>query len=215
MRFCSQCGARLERRVPPGDDRERDACPACGAIHYENPKTVAGCVVEHEGRVLLCKRAIEPGLGLWTVPAGFTELRESQVEGALRETLEEADAEVEVLAPHAWLDIPHISQTYALFRARLLTGEYGAGNESLEARLFDLDAIPWDDLAFPVVHFALRLFVDDVRAGRRRVHVGVVRWSGDGSRYDAARYALEDHRAYALERSCGAGGAAPDPAART
>ncbi len=201
MKFCTDCGAPLELAVPPGDDRRRSVCTKCGSIHYLNPKTVAGCVVEHEGKILLCRRAIEPAPGRWTIPAGYMELEESQVEGALRETREEAQAEVEVVAPHAYLDIPHISQTYAVFRARLLGAGYGAGAESLEARLFDVESIPWDELAFPVVTFALRLFIEDRESGRSRVHVGVVRWNGNGSRYDAAEYHLEEHMALALDRA--------------
>ncbi len=199
MNFCTSCGARLELAIPAGDDRLRAVCTRCGSIHYENPKTVVGCVVEHEGRVLLCRRAIEPARGLWTVPAGYTELGESQVQGAIRETREEADAEIEIAAPHAYLDIPHISQTYAIFRARLLGGKFGVGVESLESRLFSLDELPFDELAFPVVAFVLRLFVEDVKRGSPRLHVGVVRWNGKGSRYDARQYDLEEHLAVALD----------------
>ena len=106
MKFCFECGAGMEQRVPAGDDRERWACTTCEYIHYENPRTVAGCVVEEAGKVLLCRRAIEPARGLWTIPAGFLELGESTREGALRETLEEAEAEVSIGSPHAYLDIP-------------------------------------------------------------------------------------------------------------
>jgi ADP-ribose/FAD diphosphatase len=178
----------------------RAVCTHCGTIHYENPKTVVGCVVEHEGRILLCRRAIEPARGLWTVPAGYTELGESQVQGAIRETREEADAEIDIAAPHAYLDIPHISQTYAIFRARLLGGKFGCGVESLESRLFALDDLPWDELAFPVVSFVLKLFVEDVKSGSPSVHLGIVRWNGQGSRYDAGQYDLEDHMAVPLGR---------------
>jgi ADP-ribose/FAD diphosphatase len=203
MKFCPQCGAPLARRVPPGDDRERAVCTACDLVHFENPKVVAGCLVEHEGGLLLCRRAIEPQGGLWTVPAGFLELREGLVEGARRETREEALADVEILAPHAYLDLPHIGQTYALFRARLRTPERGPrfapGAESLAVELFDPDELPWDELAFPVVHHALKLWLADRAAGRRHVHLGVVKWNGDGSRFDATNCELLDHLGVPLD----------------
>lgn len=199
MRFCNQCGARVERLVPAGEERERWVCPGCGAIHYENPKTVVGCIVEHAGSILLCRRAIEPARGRWTMPAGYQEVDESAVQGAVRETREEALADVDVVAPHAWLDVPHIGQAYALFHARLREERYGVGHESLETRLFDPAAIPWDELAFPVITMALRLFVDDRAEGRSRVHVGVVRWNGTEPRFDAANYRLEDHIALPVQ----------------
>jgi ADP-ribose/FAD diphosphatase len=193
VKFCSQCGAPIVRRVPPGDDRERAVCTVCAMVHFENPKVVAGCLVEHEGGLLLCRRAIEPQEGLWTVPAGFLELSESVVEGARRETREEALADVEVLAPHAYLDLPHIGQSYALFRARLRTPEFGPGVESLDVEVFEADALPWDELAFPVVHYALELWLADRAAGRRHVHLGSVKWSGAGSRFDPTNCELIDH----------------------
>jgi ADP-ribose/FAD diphosphatase len=200
MQFCNQCGARVARAVPDGEERERWVCPGCGTIHYENPKTVVGCIVEHEGGILLCKRAIEPARGGWTMPAGYQEVDESAVQGAVRETREEALAEVEVVAPHAWLDVPHIGQSYALFHARLRGASWGVGQESLETRLFDVAELPWAELAFPVITMALRLFVDDRAQDRSRVHVGVVRWNGSGSRFDAGNYRLEDHIALPVQR---------------
>jgi ADP-ribose/FAD diphosphatase len=186
-------------------------------VHFENPKVVACCLVEHDGRLLLCRRAIEPQHGLWTVPAGFLELREGVVEGARRETREEALADVEVVAPHAYLDLPHIGQTYALFRARLRappgvppaapagaplnTPAFGPGAESLAVELFDPDRLPWDELAFPVVHYALKLWLEDRAEGRHRVHLGVVKWSGAGSRFDALNCALLDHLGVPLDGS--------------
>lgn len=198
LKYCQQCGAGIERRVPAGDDRPRAVCTACATVHYENPRTVVGCVVEEGSRLLLCRRAIEPAHGLWTVPAGFLELGESFVEGALRETREEALAAVEVIAPHSLLDLPHIGQHYALFRARLRSG-FGAGAESLETRLFSLDELPWDELAFPVIHFALRLYVTDRAAGRHRMHLGIVRFNGSGPRFQASSYELQGHLAVPVE----------------
>jgi ADP-ribose/FAD diphosphatase len=193
VRYCSRCGAGTVAEIPPGEDRERPVCPKCRHVHYENPKVVVGCVVEHLGNVLLCRRAIEPARGRWTLPGGYLELHESAIEGAVRETREEARAEVEVVAPHAFLDVPNISQVYALYRARLVAPGYGSGAESLEVGLFHAEEIPWDELSFPVVNFALRLWNEDRRAGRHDVHVAVVRWNGAGSRYDVREYALEDH----------------------
>ncbi len=193
MNYCSVCGAPNELRIPAGDDRERAVCTACDTVHYVNPRAVVGCVVEHEGALLLCRRAIEPALGKWTMPAGFLEIGESLVEGARRETREEACAEVEVLAPFAQLDLPHIGQHYALYRARMLSPGFAAGVESLEVRMFGLDELPWEELAFPVVHFALRFYVEDVRARRQLLHLGVLRWLGAGSRYDAANYEVAEH----------------------
>ena len=146
--LCEGCGAR-------------EVCAACGSVRYRNPTTVVGCVVEEAGRVLLCRRAIEPGHGLWTLPAGFLELDEGLVEGARRETREEACVEVDVRAPHAFLDMPHIGQGYALFRARLRPGETPrAGDETLETAFVAAEDLPWAELAFPSVSIALRLWAE-------------------------------------------------------
>ncbi|MEZ6013758.1 MAG: NUDIX hydrolase [Planctomycetota bacterium] len=195
FRFCPNCGAPCEARVPAGDDRARAVCTACAAVHYTNPNAVVGCIVEAEGGVLLCRRAIEPAHGRWTFPAGFLENGESLAAGAARETWEEAHARVQVSAPHALLDIPHIAQTYVVFRARLLEGGFGPGPESLHVEVVALDAIPWDELAFPSVALALRLYVEDRSRGVHHVHQGVVHWTGAGSRYDLTTYELRAHRA--------------------
>jgi len=193
MKFCSHCADPLVEEVPPGDDRPRKVCPGCGAVHYRNPLAVVGCLVEREDELLLCRRAIEPARGRWTVPAGFLELGEAAREGARRETREEALAEVEVGMPHALFDLPHIGQTYSLFRARLTAPGFGVGEESLEVAFVRAAEIPWDELAFPVMHFALRLWVEDRAESRARLHLGALRWMGVGSRFDAANYALDDH----------------------
>lgn len=198
MKFCFECGAGMEQRVPVGDDRERWACTKCEYIHYENPRTVAGCVVEDAGKVLLCRRAIEPARGLWTIPAGFLELGESTREGALRETLEEAEAEVSIGSPHAYLDIPHIGQVYAVFRASMASPHHGPGVESLETKFFGLDEIPWEEMSFPVIAFVLRLYIEDCEKNLNRVHLGTLRWDGEGSRYDVKRYSLNQHLAVPL-----------------
>jgi ADP-ribose pyrophosphatase YjhB (NUDIX family) len=170
MRFCSHCGQATAQRVPEGEDRERSVCSACGTIHYQNPKMVVGCLVEHSGRILLCRRAIEPRHGYWTIPAGFLELGESAMAGAARETHEEAGARVQILAPYAHFDVPHIGQAYLMYRARLLHDDFQPGPESLEAKLVAPADIPWGELAFPVVRFALELMVEDLASGSFRVH---------------------------------------------
>lgn len=193
MKFCSECAALLERLVPDGDDRARSVCPSCGRVHYQNPIVVVGCLVEREDAVLLCRRAIEPVRGRWTIPAGFLELGEGMTDGARRETLEEARADVEITAPHSYLDLPHIGQMHATFRARLRQPGIAAGPESLEVAFFRASELPWDELAFPAVHFALRFWLEDRAAGSRSVHFGRLRWDGDGSRFDARRYEVVDH----------------------
>jgi ADP-ribose/FAD diphosphatase len=174
MKFCNLCAAPVEWRIPEGEDRERYVCSKCNVVHYENPRMVVGCIVAHQERVLLCKRAIEPRYGYWTLPAGFLELGESTVEGAVRETFEEAGARVQVTAPYAHFDIPHIGQAYVFYRARMLSPEFSAGTESLDVKLVTLDEIPWDALAFPSVRFALELYAQDMLKGRYRVHHAVI-----------------------------------------
>lgn len=174
MKFCSACGAKVEHRVPPGDSVPRYVCTDCGIIHYENPKMVVGCIPEWENAILLCRRAIEPRLGFWTVPAGFMENGETTIEGAMRETLEEANAKVEMLGLYAMFNIPHINQVYMLFRARLLDLHFSAGAETLETRLFSEEQIPWEHLAFATVKRTLRLYFDDRRTGSFPFHMGTI-----------------------------------------
>ena len=137
IKFCSACGSdRIERRIPDGDNLPRLVCAACGTIHYQNPKIVVGCLPEWEDQVLLCRRAIEPRHGLWTLPAGFLENGETVEAGAVRETLEEASARVVVGDLYTMISLPHISQVYMMFRAQLVDLDFGPGPESLEVRLF-------------------------------------------------------------------------------
>jgi len=157
MKFCSVCGGRVKYQIPDGDNRERAVCPDCGTIHYKNPLVVVGCIVEKDGKVLLCKRAIEPRYGYWTVPAGFMELGESTAEGALRETREEALAEVELGRLFASVDVVRVGQVHLYYLAKL-TGSFGAGSETLESKLFAEDEIPWDDVAFASGRFALEQY---------------------------------------------------------
>lgn len=167
---CSNCGTRVERRVPPGDGRERAVCPACGGIHYENPKMVVGCIPVYEERILLCKRAIEPRYGYWTLPAGFMENGETTAEGAERETVEEAGATIVDLKPFALLDVPHVHQVHMYYLARLDSLEFAPGEESLETRLYAEAEIPWRELAFRTVTETLKLFFEDRRKGAFGFH---------------------------------------------
>jgi len=170
MNFCPNCAAPLERRIPDGDHLPRFVCPACGTIHYQNPKLVAGCVPEHAGRILLCRRAIEPRRGFWTIPAGFMENNETLQQAAARECHEEALARVEIGDPCAIVHVLHAHQVHVMFRARLSDPSYGVGVESLEVRLCAEQEVPWPDLAFQSVAFTLRRYFDDRAAGRSGLH---------------------------------------------
>ncbi len=172
MKFCSQCSAPVSLRIPDGDNRPRHVCDACGTVHYENPRMVVGCLPEWEDRLMLCRRAIEPRHGLWTLPAGFMENGETTAEGAVRETLEEAGARVEVLDLYSMISLPDINQVYLLFRARLLDLDFSPGEESLEVALFREDQIPWQELAFRTVEMTLREYYRDRRLGRFPLHTG-------------------------------------------
>lgn len=161
MKFCSTCGDPVAWRMPPGDSRHRFVCDGCSTIHYQNPRIVTGCLVTWQDQVLLCKRAIEPRHGFWTLPAGYLENGESAEAGAVRETWEEAAARVEVDDLYTLFSLPHISQVYMFFRGRLTSPEFAAGEESLAVELFREDDIPWDQLAFPVVRDTLRHYFED------------------------------------------------------
>lgn len=143
------------RRIPEGDTVERAVCDTCGFVAYENPRVVVGSVVSHDGRFLLCRRAIEPRHGFWTIPAGYLELGESPEQGARREALEEAEADIVIDRLLAVYTIARLSQVQIFYRARLSRPRFAAGSETLEARLFAWDDIPWDALAFPSVRWAL------------------------------------------------------------
>ena len=170
MKFCSHCGQPVEVRIPAGDNLPRYVCPACSTIHYQNPKLVVGCVAEHQGRILLCRRAIEPRLGFWTVPAGFMEIGETLQAAAARESLEEALATVQVGSLLAVVNVVHAHQVHVMFRAQLLRPEFGTGHESLAAGLYLPAEIPWSEIAFPSVEFALRRYLEDEARGLRELH---------------------------------------------
>ena len=165
MNYCSECGGAVQHRVPEGDNLPRYVCDACGRVHYQNPLVVVGCLPVKEDCVLLCRRAIEPRSGYWTLPAGFLENDETTWEGALRETWEEARAKVGKGELYRLYDLAYIRQVYIFYRAALLNDDFGAGTESTEVDLFTEESIPWDDIAFPVVTKTLRDFFQDRRDG--------------------------------------------------
>ena len=174
MNFCSQCGAPVTLRIPEGDTLPRFVCGACHTIHYQNPKLVVGCIPEWEDRILLCRRGIEQRHGMWTVPAGYMENGETTFQGALRETLEEANARVEIGPLYALYNIPHISQVYILFRARLLNADVRPGAETLEVKLFAESEIPWERIAFASVRNTLAHYYADRRNGEFTFHIGTI-----------------------------------------
>lgn len=170
MKYCPECAHPVSLRVPPDDNRLRHVCNQCGTIHYQNPKMVIGSIPvwERDGelRVLLCKRAIEPRYGYWTLPAGFMENDETTSQAAARETLEEAGARIELHDLFSLLNVPHVHQVHMFYRATLLDLDYLAGIESLEVQLFAEDEIPWQEIAFPTVHHTLKFYFAD----RARIH---------------------------------------------
>lgn len=182
VKFCSDCGGPIEVRIPQNDDRERFICAHCEAVHYRNPRIVAGCLVTHGEQVLLCRRAIAPRRGYWTLPAGFLENGETVAEGALRETWEEARAEVELEGLYTLFNLPHINQVYMFYRARLPAPRFASGPESLEVALFDAPRIPWQELAFGAVEHSLRHWLADRERNHYPVRSADVRVSADGRR---------------------------------
>ena len=170
MNFCNPCGAPLSLRIPEGDCVPRHVCSRCGTIHYLNPKLVVGCIPEWGDRILLCRRAIEPRYGLWTLPAGFMENGETTAQGALRETLEEACARVEIRQLFSLVNVPHIDQVHLFYRGSLLDTDFSPGVESLETALFSEADIPWHDLAFRSVTLCLRAYFADRTCGRFIFH---------------------------------------------
>ena len=173
--FCNACGAPVERRIPEGDSLPRAVCTRCGHIQYENPKIVVGCLPTWGEKILICKRAIEPRYGLWTLPAGFMENNETTQEGAAREALEEANARVEIEELYTLYSLPHISQVYMMFLAKLRDPDVSPGVESLEVKLVDEHEIPWDQLAFTMVRLTLQNFLEDRKRGQFVTRFGDIR----------------------------------------
>lgn len=170
IRHCRACGAQTVYRTPPDDNRERAVCRVCETIHYENPLNVVGTVPELDGRVLLCRRNIEPRRGFWTLPAGFMELGESTSQGAQRETVEEAGAEIELGPLFSLLNVLRVGQVHLFYLARMTSPRLDPGPETQEARLFTEAEVPWDDIAFPTVRFTLERFFADRRRGQFGLH---------------------------------------------
>ncbi len=171
MKFCSHCGSGLDFRIPSGDSLPRHVCDACGTIHYLNPKLVIGAIAEWDDRILMCRRAIEPRHGCWTLPAGFMENRETTADAAIRETLEEACARISISEMFTLINVPHISQVHVVYRAKLLDLDFSPGEESLEVALFSEEEIPWDRIAFRSISMTLQRYFDDRRRGQFSFHI--------------------------------------------
>jgi len=171
MKFCNNCGHKTTEKIPLGDHQVRCVCTHCSTIQYVNPKVICGALALWEDKVLLCRRAIEPRYGLWTLPAGYMELYETMEQGAARETREEAEAEVNIEQLYCMYNIPRIGQIYVLFKADLVEGQFGAGEETIESRLFTEEEIPWDELAFPSVERTLRHYFEDRKTGNFTMHL--------------------------------------------
>jgi ADP-ribose pyrophosphatase YjhB (NUDIX family) len=189
MKFCSACGQPVVQKVPEGDHLPRYVCNSCGIIHYENPRIIAGCIPDWQGKILLCRRAIEPRKGYWTFPAGFMENGESLQQAAARESMEEALARVEIGSPVAIVNVLRAHQVHISFRARLVDTDFGVGPESLETRLYDESEIPWSEIAFVSVDFALRSYLEDRRLGRDGLHFKDIDFRPTSSLHSKARLA--------------------------
>jgi ADP-ribose pyrophosphatase YjhB (NUDIX family) len=170
VKFCPSCAAPVAKRVPPGDTLPRWVCDQCGTIHYQNPLLVVGSIPEHQDRLLLCRRAIEPRYGYWTLPAGFMENAETAGQAAVRETIEEAGARIELGPLFSLVSVPHVNQVHLFFRARLLDLDFKPGEESLEVALFREADIPWDHVAFRTVDYTLKKWLADRAAGEFGFH---------------------------------------------
>ena len=170
MKFCANCGSKVVQRVPPGDSLPRWVCDECGEIHYQNPKMVVGTIPEHEGRILLCRRAIEPRYGYWTLPAGFMENDETTAQAAARETQEEAGANIEMGEPFTLISVPRVNQVHLYYRAQLQNLEFKPGEETLEVALMDEGQIPWKEIAFRTVGLTLKHWFADRRRGTFSFH---------------------------------------------
>ncbi|GAB3486109.1 NUDIX hydrolase [Marinomonas epiphytica] len=170
MRFCRNCGHVVEMKIPQGDNRERAVCPSCQHIEYDNPRMITGTLPIHQGKVLLCKRNIEPRLGYWTLPAGFMENQETTSEGALRETLEECGSRAICQQLFSMISIPHINQVHIFYLAQLPNKDFHATEESSEVALFELTEIPWDEIAFSSVSKTLKFYLEDIAKGQIQYH---------------------------------------------
>ena len=173
MKYCSNCGSdQLNEVIPPGDNRDRKVCGNCNMIHYKNPKIITGCLPVWGDKVLLCRRAIEPRLGYWNVPAGFMEIGESAEKGAAREVWEEAEAKVNIWGIHTVFTLTRFAHVYVQYLGELVDGKFGIGEESSEVRLFAEEEIPWTEIAFESSLFALKKYFKDRKNGVRQAHMG-------------------------------------------
>lgn len=172
MKFCSTCGDRVTLSIPQGDNRKRHICvnQQCETIHYQNPRIITGCLPIFEEKILLCKRAIEPQYGKWTLPAGFMENGESTEDGAIRESMEEANASLTVDSLYAIYNLPYINQVYFFYKATLNNMNFSAGEESLDVQLFEEEDVPWQDLAFSVIGETLKYYFDDRKTHTYPLH---------------------------------------------
>lgn len=170
LHYCTQCANSLVRIIPPDDNRVRDVCLQCGSVHYQNPRNVVGVVPIWQDKILLCRRAIEPRYDTWTLPAGFMELKENTTEGALREADEEAGVKLELGPLFTLIDVPEVSQVHVYYLAKVLSPELNPGAESLEARFFSFDEIPWDNLSFKTVSTTIEHYLADHAKGEFSVH---------------------------------------------
>lgn len=175
MKYCSSCGSPVTHEIPEGDNRHRHICASCDEIHYKNPNIVVGVIAQWQGKIILCRRAIEPRIGFWTMPAGYLEINESTDEGAAREAEEEAGIDVEIGELLTLINIPQIGQVQMIYTGELNSPAFSAGIESLEVQLLSEDEIPWNELAFPTVKIALEHYFADRRVGQFRLHSQVLR----------------------------------------
>ncbi len=175
MKYCLRCGSQdVHYEVPPMDGMKRSQCMNCGYIDYVNPRPVVGCIPVYGDKVLLCKRAIEPRRGQWTLPAGYMEVGETAVAAALRETWEEARARVRIKSLFVLFSLPHAEQVYLMYRAQLLDEKFRPGEESTDTRLFEFSKLPWDDIAFSTIRYTLELYCKDLEGGSFQIHTGTV-----------------------------------------
>jgi ADP-ribose pyrophosphatase YjhB (NUDIX family) len=172
MKYCTHCGQKLVRQIPADESVVRAVCSACDAVHYENPKIITACIVNWQGQVLLCRRAIEPRVGSWTLPAGYMELNETMEQAALREAREETGANIRLDALYSVFDIEHINQVYITYRGTMTSADIVVGSECLEVRLFDPEDIPWDNLFYPAIEDLLRRYRDDLARGSFSLYTG-------------------------------------------
>ena len=170
IKHCRACGGAVLYQTPADDNRDRAVCTTCATIHYENPVNVVGTLPVWQDKVLLCRRNIEPRHGLWTLPAGFMELGETTEQGAVRETIEEAGARIELEGLFSMINVVRVGQVHLFYRARMLDASLDPGPETIEAKLFVEAEVPWDEIAFRTTRKTLEFFFDDRRAGRFGVH---------------------------------------------